>query len=159
MDQNLENRIRERAYGIWAAHGCMHGQAEQHWLVDSCARNADVALLGFRLFVASRLLRGLKLLHGLLQAGHDAFERDDLGGGLVQLLSEVERILCHEPLQKIDVALKAPRSLVQTGGFRAVLYSGDILRTPGLDSDDDQAQAQHRDSDHALLSIPIFAPS
>ena len=32
MDQNLENRIRERAYEIWAAHGCMHGQAEQHWL-------------------------------------------------------------------------------------------------------------------------------
>src|SRR6266508_6287649 len=31
-DQNLENRIRERAYEIWAAHGCMHGQAEQHWL-------------------------------------------------------------------------------------------------------------------------------
>ncbi len=32
MDQNLENRIRERAYEIWAAHGCMHGQADQHWL-------------------------------------------------------------------------------------------------------------------------------
>jgi hypothetical protein len=58
-------------------------------------------------------------------------------------------------LQKIDVALKAPRSLVQAGGFRAVLYSGDILRAPGFDSDDDQAQAQHRDSDHALLPIPI----
>jgi hypothetical protein len=32
MDQNLENRIRERAYEIWTAHGRMHGQAEQHWL-------------------------------------------------------------------------------------------------------------------------------
>src|SRR5262249_29676757 len=32
MDQNLENRIRERAYEIWTAHGCMHGQADQHWL-------------------------------------------------------------------------------------------------------------------------------
>jgi hypothetical protein len=32
MDQNLENCIRERAYEIWTAHGCMHGQAEQHWL-------------------------------------------------------------------------------------------------------------------------------
>jgi len=32
MDQTLENRIRERAYEIWTAHGCMHGQAEQHWL-------------------------------------------------------------------------------------------------------------------------------
>jgi Protein of unknown function (DUF2934) len=32
MDQNLENRIRERAYEIWTAHGCIHGQADQHWL-------------------------------------------------------------------------------------------------------------------------------
>jgi hypothetical protein len=32
MDQNLENLIRERAYEIWAAGGCMHGQADQHWL-------------------------------------------------------------------------------------------------------------------------------
>jgi DUF2934 family protein len=33
MDQRLENRIRERAYEIWTAYGCVHGQAEQHWLV------------------------------------------------------------------------------------------------------------------------------
>jgi Protein of unknown function (DUF2934) len=32
MDQSLENRIRERAYEMWTAHGCMHGQAERHWL-------------------------------------------------------------------------------------------------------------------------------
>ena len=32
MDQKLEHRIRERAYEIWTAHGCMDGQAEQHWL-------------------------------------------------------------------------------------------------------------------------------
>jgi hypothetical protein len=32
MDQTLERRIRERAYEIWTAHGCVHGQAEQHWL-------------------------------------------------------------------------------------------------------------------------------
>jgi hypothetical protein len=32
MDQCLENRIRERAYEMWTAHGCVHGQAEQHWL-------------------------------------------------------------------------------------------------------------------------------
>jgi hypothetical protein len=32
MDQSLEKRIRERAYEIWTAHGCVHGQAEQHWL-------------------------------------------------------------------------------------------------------------------------------
>jgi hypothetical protein len=32
MDQSLENRIRERAYEIWTAHGRAHGQAEQHWL-------------------------------------------------------------------------------------------------------------------------------
>jgi hypothetical protein len=32
MDQNLEHRIRERAYEIWTAQGCLHGQAHQHWL-------------------------------------------------------------------------------------------------------------------------------
>ena len=32
MDQSLENRIRERAYEIWTTHGCVHGQADQHWL-------------------------------------------------------------------------------------------------------------------------------
>jgi len=32
MDQSLENRIRERAYEMWTADGCAHGQAEQHWL-------------------------------------------------------------------------------------------------------------------------------
>jgi Protein of unknown function (DUF2934) len=32
MDQSLENRIRERAYEIWCANGCVHGQADQHWL-------------------------------------------------------------------------------------------------------------------------------
>ena len=32
MDQNLENRIRERAYEIWTANGRMDGQADHHWL-------------------------------------------------------------------------------------------------------------------------------
>jgi hypothetical protein len=32
MDHSLENRIRERAYEIWAAHGYVQGQADQHWL-------------------------------------------------------------------------------------------------------------------------------
>jgi Protein of unknown function (DUF2934) len=32
MEQNLENRIRERAYEIWTASGCLDGQADQHWL-------------------------------------------------------------------------------------------------------------------------------
>jgi hypothetical protein len=32
MDHNLEHRIRERAYEIWTAHGCISGQADQHWL-------------------------------------------------------------------------------------------------------------------------------
>jgi Protein of unknown function (DUF2934) len=32
MDQNLENLIRERAYEIWTSHGCVHRQADQHWL-------------------------------------------------------------------------------------------------------------------------------
>jgi hypothetical protein len=33
MNQSLENRIRERAYEIWTAHGCVHGQADHHWFV------------------------------------------------------------------------------------------------------------------------------
>jgi hypothetical protein len=32
MDQNLENLIRGRAYEIWMSGGCVHGQADQHWL-------------------------------------------------------------------------------------------------------------------------------
>jgi Protein of unknown function (DUF2934) len=32
MDKSLENRIRERAYDMWTAQGCVHGQAEHHWL-------------------------------------------------------------------------------------------------------------------------------
>jgi hypothetical protein len=32
MDKSLENRIRERAYEIWTQHGCVDGQAQQHWL-------------------------------------------------------------------------------------------------------------------------------
>jgi hypothetical protein len=32
MDQSLKNRISERAYEIWAAHGRADGQADQHWL-------------------------------------------------------------------------------------------------------------------------------
>jgi hypothetical protein len=32
MEQNLEDRIRERAYEIWTTHGCVDGQADQHWL-------------------------------------------------------------------------------------------------------------------------------
>ena len=32
MDHSLENRIRERAYELWNVHGCVHGQADQHWL-------------------------------------------------------------------------------------------------------------------------------
>src|SRR5262244_2465498 len=121
----------------------------------------ELQLLGFRLLVAGSLLRGLKLLHGLLQPGHGAFERDDLGVGGVELLRGLERILVHEPLQKVDVALKAPRALVQPGGFRAVLYSRDILRASGAGRDDDQAQAQHHDSDHAtpLRSVPMTQPA
>ena len=32
MDENLTNRIRERAYEIWAGSGCSDEAAEQHWL-------------------------------------------------------------------------------------------------------------------------------
>src|ERR1700726_1522266 len=36
---------------------------------------------------------------------------------VVQLLPGLERILGHKPLQKVDLDLKAPRLLVQPGGF------------------------------------------
>jgi Protein of unknown function (DUF2934) len=29
--ERLENRIRERAYEIWTAQSCVHGQTDQHW--------------------------------------------------------------------------------------------------------------------------------
>jgi hypothetical protein len=32
MDENLSDRIRERAYEICAASGHRDGEAEQHWL-------------------------------------------------------------------------------------------------------------------------------
>jgi hypothetical protein len=32
MDHSLKKRISERAYEIWAAHGCVDGQSDQHWL-------------------------------------------------------------------------------------------------------------------------------
>ena len=32
MDEKLTNRIRERAYEIWAGSGCSDEAAEQHWL-------------------------------------------------------------------------------------------------------------------------------
>ncbi len=31
MDRDLSERIRERAYEIWMAAGCRHGEAERHW--------------------------------------------------------------------------------------------------------------------------------
>jgi Protein of unknown function (DUF2934) len=32
MEQNLSDRIRERAYEIWVANGSPEGEADQHWL-------------------------------------------------------------------------------------------------------------------------------
>jgi hypothetical protein len=32
IEHSLAERIRERAYQIWAASGCPEGLAEQHWL-------------------------------------------------------------------------------------------------------------------------------
>jgi hypothetical protein len=32
MDQDLSDRIRERAYEMWFASGCPDSEAEQHWL-------------------------------------------------------------------------------------------------------------------------------
>jgi hypothetical protein len=33
MEQDLSDRIRERAYEIWIATGYRDGEAEQHWVV------------------------------------------------------------------------------------------------------------------------------
>src|SRR4051812_22874094 len=30
--RSLENRIRERAYEMWTAQGCIQGHDDQHWL-------------------------------------------------------------------------------------------------------------------------------
>jgi hypothetical protein len=32
LEQNLSDRIRERAYEIWVANGSPEGEAEQNWL-------------------------------------------------------------------------------------------------------------------------------
>jgi Protein of unknown function (DUF2934) len=32
MENNLEHRIRDRAYALWAENGYIDGQADQHWL-------------------------------------------------------------------------------------------------------------------------------
>ena len=32
VDQDLSERIRERAYEIWVANGYRDGEADQHWL-------------------------------------------------------------------------------------------------------------------------------
>jgi len=32
IEQNLSDRVRERAYEIWIASGYRDGDAEQHWL-------------------------------------------------------------------------------------------------------------------------------
>jgi hypothetical protein len=39
-------------------------------------------------------------------------------------------------LQEIDVALQAACPLVEAGGFRAILYPGDILRQRQIKTDD-----------------------
>jgi Protein of unknown function (DUF2934) len=32
MPQELEYKIRERAYHLWVADGCRDGESERHWL-------------------------------------------------------------------------------------------------------------------------------
>jgi hypothetical protein len=48
VEQDLSDRIRERAYEMWIASGYRDGEAEQHWLaaehqILSSLRSADVA--------------------------------------------------------------------------------------------------------------------
>jgi hypothetical protein len=107
-------------------------------------------------------VRGLKLLDGGLQTRQGRFERNDLVIGCIQPLPRIERILGHKLVQKVDVALKAARSLVQAGRLGAVLHSRDILRLcaielKGRQTDDDKPQAHCCDSQHRCFS-PV-APS
>jgi hypothetical protein len=44
MEQNLSDRIRERAYEIWVASGSPEGEAEQHWLTAEKEILASLAL-------------------------------------------------------------------------------------------------------------------
>lgn len=94
-------------------------------------------LFGIRLFVARGLLRGCKLLDGLLQLGQARFERHDLVFRGLEPLRSLERTLHGEALQKVDIALKAAGSLVQPGRFCAVLYPRYVLRSRGIHSDAD----------------------
>jgi hypothetical protein len=61
MDTNLLERIRERAYQIWCASGCPHGESDQHWLAaeHEILRSAKAAIPAKRTGTkkASRLLR------------------------------------------------------------------------------------------------------
>src|SRR5713101_7632666 len=112
--------------------------------------------LALRLLVARRLLRGLQLAHARLQTRHHALERgdlalerDDLGGRGVQPLPRLERVLAHELLQEIDVALQATCALVEPGGLGAVLDSRDILSARETATGDEEPQGQNCARDHA----------
>jgi Domain of unknown function (DUF1330) len=71
------------------------------------------------------------------------------GGNLTVLEGEWP----HPRLVIIDVALKAPCSLVQTGSLRAVLYSGDILRPSRIDSDDERTRSGYSQTLSLFLSV------
>jgi hypothetical protein len=61
MDTNLLERIRERAYQIWCASGCPHGESDRHWLAaeHEILQSARAAIPAKRTVAkkASRLLR------------------------------------------------------------------------------------------------------
>ena len=61
MDTNLLERIRERAYQIWCASGCPHGESDRHWLAaeHEILQSAKAAIPAKRTAAkkASRLLR------------------------------------------------------------------------------------------------------
>jgi hypothetical protein len=46
MDQDLSERIRERAYEIWIASGYRDGEADQHWLAAEQENSVQPALRG-----------------------------------------------------------------------------------------------------------------
>src|SRR6516225_10184629 len=142
-----------------ASTSVLRGSTRMAWLrpltlsvIWTLSVKDQYSLFGLGLLVARRLLRGLKLLHSFLQTGHVVFERHDLGFHRLELLPRLDCILHQKALQEVDVALKTPGSLVQPRRFRAVLYSRNILRAPGIDSGSDQAQAQEYDSHHCTSS-------
>jgi hypothetical protein len=69
------------------------------------------------------------------------------------------RVLDHQLLQEINVALQAARPLVEPGGLGAVLYPSNVLGSRDVETADDQPAGQrqpdNRDFEH-LVAFWLF---